>query len=99
MELGEALETYTRKRPIEVLLVRLRIDGSDEEVLVFRGASSYLTRATPTDPGQPVIPNDAELLGVDRQRAPYDPVTPVMLDANLQKEALGKLLAEVGIAL
>jgi hypothetical protein len=99
MQLSEALETYTRKRPTEVLLVRVRIDGSDEEVLVFRGASSYLTLATPTDPGQPVIPVDAELLGVDRQQAPYNPITPIVLDANLQMEALRKLLTEVGIAL
>jgi hypothetical protein len=99
MQLSEALETYTRKRPKEVLLVRVRIDGSDEEVLVFRGASSYLTRATPTDPGQPVIPDGAELLGIDRQQAPYNPITPIVLDANLQVEALRKLLTEVGIAL
>jgi hypothetical protein len=99
MQLSEALETYTRKRPTEVLLVRVRIDGSDEEVLVFRGASSYLTRATPTDPGQPVIPKSAELLGVDRQQAPYNPMTPIVLDTNLQMEALRKLLTEVGIAL
>lgn len=99
IQLSEALETYTRKRPTEVLLVRIRVDDSDEEVLVFRGASSYLTRATPTDPGQPVIPESAELLGVDRQRAPYDPITPVILDANLQMEDLRKLLTEVEIAL
>jgi hypothetical protein len=97
MQLSEALETYTRKRPTEILLVRVRVDGSDEEVLVFRGASSYLTRATPTDPGQPVIPDDAELLGVDRQQAPYNPITPIVLNANLQIEDLRKLLIEVGI--
>jgi hypothetical protein len=99
VQINEALETYTRKRPTEILLVRVRIDGSDEEVLVFRGASSYLTRATPTDSGQPVIPDGAELLGVDRQQAPYHPITPIVLDANLQMEALRTLLTEVGIAL
>jgi hypothetical protein len=99
MQLSEALETYTRKRPTEILLARVRIDGSDEEVLVFRGASSYLTRATPTDPGRPIIPDGAELLGVDRQQAPYNPITPTVLDANLQMEALRKLLNEVGIEL
>lgn len=99
MQLSEALETYTRKRPKEVLLVRVRINDSDEEVLVFRGASSYLTRATPTDPGQPVIPASAELLGVDRQQAPYNPVAPTLLGTNLQMESLSKLLAEVGIDL
>ncbi|MBC7881358.1 MAG: hypothetical protein H7Y37_08490 [Anaerolineae bacterium] len=99
MQLSEALETYTRKRPKEILLVRIHIDDSDEEVLVFRGASSYLTRATPTDPGQPVIPDSAKLLGVDRQQAPYDPVTPTLLDTNLQMASLTKLLAEVGIEL
>jgi hypothetical protein len=99
MQLSEALETYTRKRPTEILLVRIRIDDSDEEVLVFRGASSYLTRATPTDPGQPVIPDNAELLSIDRQQAPYNPITPTVLGANLQMEALRQLLTEVGIEL
>ncbi|MBW4698194.1 MAG: hypothetical protein KME03_09920 [Aphanocapsa lilacina HA4352-LM1] len=99
MPLGDALEAYTRKRPGEVLLVRVLLDGSEEEVLVFRGASSFLTRPTPADPGQPVIPAGAQLLGVERQRAPFSPVNPQVIAAGLQGEELATLLAEVGIDL
>ncbi|AGY56275.1 hypothetical protein [Gloeobacter kilaueensis] len=99
MGLAEALETYTRRRPEEVLLVRVRIDGSEEEALVFRGETSYLTRPTPADPALPVIPADAELLSVDRQRAPYSPVNPQIIASGLGRAELTQLLAEAGISL
>lgn len=99
MLLGEALEAYTRKRPDEVLLVRVIVDASAEEVIVFRGASSYLTRSTPSDPGQPVIPGDADLVSVDRHRAPFSPVNPQVIGTDLGSDALAGLLAEVGLHL
>jgi hypothetical protein len=97
--LSEALEAYTRKRPAEVLLVRIVLEGGEEEVLVFRGASSFLTRATPTDPGEPVIPATARLLGADRLRAPYSPVDPQVIATDLGPDELRALLADAGIAL
>ncbi|MBC8121815.1 MAG: hypothetical protein H7Y22_08275 [Gemmatimonadaceae bacterium] len=99
MLLGEALEAYTRKRPNEVLLLRVCANGSEEEVLVFRGASSYLTRATPSDPGEPIPPVESELLSLDRQRAPYSPINPNIIAANLDLDAVRELLLEVGLAL
>ncbi len=99
MLLGEALEAYTRKRPNEVLLLRVLVEGSEEEVLVFRGASSYLTRATPTDPGEPIPPLESELLSLDRQRAPYSPINPSVIAANLDLGGVQQLLLEVGVTL
>lgn len=97
--LGEALETYTRLRPREVLLVRVEINGLSEEVLVFRGASSSLTSPTPVDPGQPVIPPGARLLNVDRLKAPYLPNDPQVIATGLDQDQLERLLAEENIVL
>jgi hypothetical protein len=99
MLLGEALETYTRRRPDEVLLASVLVDGSQEEVLIFRGVSSFLTRPTPADPGTPVIPADARLVGVARHRAPYSPTAPQVIASGLEGEALARLLAEAGLHL
>jgi hypothetical protein len=44
------LEQYTTKRPQEVLLVKIEIDGELDEIAIFKGFSSSLMRPTAFDP-------------------------------------------------
>lgn len=80
--IGRRLEQYTLKRPNEVLLVSIEIDGQPDEVAVFRGFSSSLMNPTAFDPDVPVVPDRAKILSVDRLESPYNPNDP----RYLQKE-------------
>ncbi len=48
--INKRLEQYTVKRPQEVLLVTVEVDGERDEVAIFRGFSSSLMRPTAFDP-------------------------------------------------
>eukprot|EP00850_Spirogloea_muscicola_P018390 SM000168S02589 [mRNA] locus=s168:11124:11588:- [translate_table: standard] len=98
------LERYSERVRGEVLRVRATIpdddaDGGDteDEVLVFRGFSSSLTRPTANDPAVPVLPPAARITAVDRIRAPYNPATVVYLARDLAADQLESLLAERGL--
>jgi len=91
------LEQYTLKRPQEVLLIRAEIGGEPEEVVIFRGFSSSLTRPTNPDPDVPVLPADAEIRAIDRLLGPYDPEHPQYLETGLTIAAMTHLLLEVGV--
>ncbi len=91
------LEQYTLKRPQEVLLVRATIAGEPEEVVIFKGFSSSLTRPTAPDPDVPVLPLTAEIIAIDRLRGPYHPDAPQYLQAGLTVAEMTALLAEVGV--
>lgn len=91
------LEQYTLKRPQEVLLVRAEIGGEPEEVVIFRGFSSSLTRPTDPDPDVPVLPASAHIIAIDRLRGPYDPAHPQYLETGLTIAAMTGLLSEVGV--
>ncbi|AFY72546.1 hypothetical protein Syn7502_00382 [Synechococcus sp. PCC 7502] len=77
------LEQYTQRRSQEVLLVTLDIDGTTEEVVVFKGFSSCLSRATAYDPDVPVIPENAQIITIDRLQAPYNPSQPNYIERSL----------------
>ncbi len=91
------LEQYTLKRPQEVLLVRAEIGGEPEEVVIFRGFSSSLTRPTDPDPDVPVLPASARIIAIDRLRGPYDPAHPQYLETGLTIAAMTVRLTEVGV--
>ncbi|WP_448573329.1 DUF7734 family protein [Trichothermofontia sp.] len=91
------LEQYTLKRPQEVLLVRAEVGGEPEEVLIFRGFSSSLTRPTDPDPDIPVLPETARILAIDRLLSPYDPAQPQYLETGLTIAAMTARLREVGV--
>lgn len=91
------LEQYTLKRPQEVLLVRAEIAGEPEEVVIFRGFSSSLTRPTDPDPDVPVLPESARIIAIDRLRSPYDPEHPQYLETGLTIAAMTALLIEMGV--
>lgn len=83
---GQQIETYSNQHPQEVLLVKLQIDGELDEVMVFKGFSSSLMRATAFDPDVPVISDRAEILSIDRLTAPYKPNQPNYLQQGIKWE-------------
>lgn len=94
---GIRLEQYTLKRPGEVLLVTARTADGEDQVAIFRGFSSSLTRPTAYDPDIPVLPPDAEILSVDRLQGPYDPASPVYLQRGLSWGEMQELLTNLGL--
>ncbi|NUN64326.1 hypothetical protein HCU40_06100 [Pseudanabaena biceps] len=73
---GQLLETYSNNHPNEVLLVKLKLDGELDEIMIFKGFSSSLVHATAFDPDIPVISDRAEILTIDRLTTPYTPHQP-----------------------
>ncbi len=76
MSLAKRLEQYTLANPKEVLLVTIAIDGEEDEIAIFKGFSSSLTRSTNPDPDIPVIADGATIVRIDRLLSPYDPANP-----------------------
>jgi hypothetical protein len=94
--IGDRLEQYSAQRPQEVLLVEAEIDGEFDQVMIFKGFSSSLIRATAFDPDIPVLPEGAKILTVDRLQAPYNPSQPLYLQQGLSWENFEPLLAAAG---
>ncbi|MGD1914186.1 MAG: hypothetical protein ACFB2X_26115 [Rivularia sp. (in: cyanobacteria)] len=95
--IDKRLEQYTAKRPQEVLLVTLEINGSRDEIAIFRGFSSSLMRPTAFDPDVPVISEKAKIISIDRLKSPYNPESPQYIQQALSLEAMESLLAEVNL--
>ncbi len=79
----EQLENYTVDRPDEVLLVTATIEGGADEIVVFRGYSSSTIRPTAVDLNVPVLPKDGQIVSVSRLKAPYDPQSPNVIEADI----------------
>ncbi|MFH7026179.1 MAG: hypothetical protein ACHBN1_12420 [Heteroscytonema crispum UTEX LB 1556] len=95
--IGKRLEQYTTKRPQEVLLVTLEIADEQDKVAVFKGFSSSLMRPTAFDPDITVIPDEANVLSIDRIASPYNPESPRYIQQGISWEAMQSLLSEVGV--
>ena len=91
--LPERLENYTAQHPEEVLLVTIEANGETEEVVVFKGFSSSLSRATAFDPDVPVFPEAVKIVSVDRLRSPYQPDNPEYIQRGIAGEAIEAFLA------
>jgi hypothetical protein len=89
------LEQYTLKRRQEVLLVTAAWSGEPDQVMVFRGFSSSLMRSTAVDPDVPVLPEDAQIVTIDRLHAPYSPNEPRYIQQGLTWDEMRVLLQEV----
>jgi hypothetical protein len=87
---GQQLEAYSTKHPQEVLLVKLKIDGELDEVMIFKGFSSSLMRSTAYDPDVPVISDRAEIIAIDRLIAPYKPNAPEYIQQEITWEEFQK---------
>lgn len=91
------LERYTEKNRQEVLLVTATNDGEPEQIVVFRGFSSSLTRATAFDPDVPLLAADAVIERVDRLVGPYNPNQLEYLQQDLSAVELQALFAEADV--
>lgn len=89
------LEKYTIKRPTEVLIVKAEIDGEADEIAIFKGYSSSLTRPTAFDLDVPVLPDGAKILEIDRLAGPLNPTNPQYIQQGLTWETIQPLLKEV----
>ncbi|MBW4539392.1 MAG: hypothetical protein KME43_09615 [Myxacorys chilensis ATA2-1-KO14] len=95
--IGRRLEQYTIKRPREVLLASIRVDGQLDQVAIFKGFSSSLMNPTSFDPDIPVLPDHAEIDTVDRLESPYNPKSPRYIEQGLSWKAFEPLLAAIGV--
>jgi len=95
--IANRLEQYTIVRPQEVLLVTAEIAGETDEIAIFKGFSSSLTRPTAFDPDVPVIPEGAKIIKIDRLKSPYNPEAPEYIQQEMSWELMESLLEEVEI--
>ncbi|NJM20481.1 MAG: hypothetical protein HC836_09530 [Richelia sp. RM2_1_2] len=95
--INKRLEQYTTKRPQEVLLVTVEINGERDEVAIFKGFSSSLMRPTAFDPDVPVIPQQANIISIDRLKSPYNPDSPQYIEQGLSIEQMQTLLAQANV--
>lgn len=93
------LEQYTEKVPNEVLRVHALVDGEEDQVLIFKGFSSSLMRATAYDPAEPVLPASATIRAIDRIRGPYNPAKVLLIKGGrgLSWQQFQTLLQEKGL--
>ena len=94
---GLRLEAYTMQCPQEVLLVTIEVQGTPDQVAIFKGFSSSLMCPTAFDPEVPIIPEDAEIQTIDRLHSPYNPSTPRYIDRALSWHAFEPLLVQAGV--
>jgi hypothetical protein len=94
---GQRLESYTEKRPQEVLLVTADVEGEIDQVAIFRGFSSSLVKATAFDPDLPVLAENAVIHSIDRLQSPYDPNHPHYIQQGLTWEEMQLLLDALGV--
>lgn len=97
MNIGKRLEEYTIKRPQEVLLVTIEIEGEIDYIVIFKGFSSSLIQPTNPDPDIPIISNEAVIISIDRVKSPYNPSQPNYIQQGLNLEQMESLLKEVGL--
>jgi hypothetical protein len=91
------LEHYSEKFPQEVLLVFAEVDGETDQVIVFRGFSSSLSRPTAYDPEVPTLPPDAVIHSVDRLKGPYKPQSPEYIERDIAIASFLEKLSALGL--
>lgn len=95
--IGSRLEKYTLKRPQEVLLVAVELDGEEDQIAIFKGFSSSLMHPTIFDPDIPVLPETAKVISINRLKSPYNPNRPIYIQQGLTWEQMQDLLSQVGV--
>ena len=91
------LEEYSLKKPQEVLKVTIKNGTELDEIIIFKGFSSYLTKATPTDPEVPLLPESAIIVTIDRLKSPYKAKQPEYIQKGLTWQEIEELLEEIGV--
>ncbi|AKG23615.1 DUF7734 family protein [Calothrix sp. 336/3] len=95
--IGKRLEQYTQKRPQEVLLVTAEIEGEEDQIVIFKGFSSSLTRPTAFDAEIPVLPDTGKIINIDIALSPYNPDKPAYIQQGLTEEEILEILEKLGI--
>lgn len=95
--IGKRLEQYTIKRPQEVLLVTVEIANEQDKIAIFKGFSSSLMRPTAFDPEIPMIPDEANVISIDRIASPYNPEAPRYIEREISWTAMQAILEQLGI--
>ncbi len=95
--IGQRLEQYTIKRPNEVLLISVEIEGHPDQIAIFKGFSSSLMNPTSFDPDVPVIPDDVQICLIDRLESPYNPNSPRYIQQGLTWDTFKPLLEAAGV--
>jgi hypothetical protein len=95
--IGRRLEKYTEKRPQEVLLVNVKIGDMEDQIAIFKGFSSSLMNPTASDPDLPVMPEQAEIVSIDRVASPYNPTVTRYIQKDLTWPDMEALLLETGV--
>ena len=93
MTIAQRLEKYTINNPQEVLLVKIAIEGEEDQIAIYKGFSSSLMRPTAFDPDEPVIPEKAKIIAIDRLASPYNQENPHYLERGLSWEQMEQLLS------
>ncbi|EFJ20336.1 hypothetical protein SELMODRAFT_410994 [Selaginella moellendorffii] len=85
------LEEYSRKKRSEVLLVHTQ----DDVVLVYKGVSSSLLKATALDLSDSVLDEEnTTIKHIDRVRAPYNPSNTEYISQEMSWDDFLKLAQE-----
>lgn len=80
---GQLLEKYSQQHPDEVLLITIELEGETDQIMIYKGFSSSLTGSTSFNPDIPVLPEQAEIIAIDRLKSPYNPHNPHYLEQGL----------------
>lgn len=83
---------YSQQHPGELLLVSAEIAGEWEQIAIYKGFASSLTRSTAFDPDVLVLPDDAVIHHIDRVVSPYDPQQPRYIQQGISWEKFQVLL-------
>jgi len=97
MSAEKRLEQYTLLRPQEVLVASVETEGQTDEIMIFKGFSSSLMKATHADPDQPLMAENTQILAIDRLQSPYHPNNPRYLQQGLSWAEMEVLLQELGL--
>jgi hypothetical protein len=91
------LELYTLKRPEEVLRILIAENSYFNEIIIFKGFSSYLTQETPSNPDVLLIPENAIVVEIDRIKSPYSPNNPNYIQKGLSWALMEELFQHVEV--
>ncbi len=86
------LEKYTLRCPQEVLMIHAEIEGESDQIVIYKGFSSSLMRATAFDPDIPVLPDSAKIISIDRLKSPYNPEDPRYIQQGITWEEMETLI-------
>lgn len=93
----QRLERYSQTHPGEVLLVEAIAAGEPDQLMIFRGFSSSLTRPTDPDPDVPLLGKGDRIEQVSRFRAPYKPAAPQPLAPACDWAEMERFLDGLGL--